>query len=169
LRPTIGETAPNFDLTSTEDCLLMLRDEAARAAVIVYCFGDPAAVGVRQALQELAARIDSLPGPVEILTVSPATIDQLKALQTELQLPFPLLRDDRDLMAAYGFEVPEEGVASPVLAVVDRQQRLVWYRCPAEDVGAAWPEIAACIKRMAPPTSNYPRTVVNRLVARRER
>lgn len=148
----------------------MLRDETARAGVIVYCFGDPSAADARQALQELAARLDSLPGPVEVLAVSPAAIDQLKALQTELQLPFPLLRDDRSLMAAYGFEPSEEEAAAPpVLAVVDRQQRLAWYRCPATDVGALWSEIAACVKRMAPPTANYPRAVINRLVSRRKR
>lgn len=147
----------------------MLRDEAVRCAVIVYCFADPAAAEARRELAALAAASGSIPGPIEILGVSPAPMDALKALQNELRLPFPLLRDDRGLMAAYGFEAAEEETPEPVLAVVDRQQRLAWYRRPAGDVESAWPEIAGCVKRMPPPTSNYPRTVVNRLVARRSR
>jgi peroxiredoxin len=147
----------------------MLRDEVVRSAVIVYCFDDPADEGARTALTALAARHGSIPGPVEIFAVSPAPMEALKSLQKELGLPFPLLRDDRGLMAAYGVERAEEEAAEPVLAVVDRQQRLAWYRRPAGAVDVAWPEVVACVERMKPPTSNYPRTVVNRLVAWRSR
>ena len=36
LGPEIGETAPNFDLSSTEGALLMLRDECVHSALVVY-------------------------------------------------------------------------------------------------------------------------------------
>lgn len=38
----IGDVAPNFDLSSTEDVLLMLRDEAPRTAVLLYFFSPDA-------------------------------------------------------------------------------------------------------------------------------
>ena len=40
-RISIGDQAPDFDLTSTEGSLLMLRDEVPRTAVVLYVFADP--------------------------------------------------------------------------------------------------------------------------------
>ena len=43
-----GDEAPNFDLTSTEDVVLMLRDEVSRTAALLYFF-DVEAEGSREA------------------------------------------------------------------------------------------------------------------------
>ena len=51
---SIGDEAPNFDLTSTEDVVIMLRDEVPRSAVLLYVFSDPFADATREDLQALA-------------------------------------------------------------------------------------------------------------------
>ena len=55
-----GVEAPNFDLTSTEDVVLMLRDEVPRMAVVLYFFADPGSDRSRQDLQVLAQVQNSL-------------------------------------------------------------------------------------------------------------
>ena len=47
---SIGDTAPNFDLSSTEDALLMLKDEVIRTAVVLYFFADAGSERVRRDL-----------------------------------------------------------------------------------------------------------------------
>ena len=54
-RLRVGDEAPNFDLTSTEDVLLMLRDEIPRSPVLLYFFPVEFATGVKDDLSSLAA------------------------------------------------------------------------------------------------------------------
>jgi hypothetical protein len=96
-RISIGDQAPNFDLTSTEGSLLMLRDEVPRTAVVLYFFSDPASERTRRDLQALGAKKQDLKKlHAKALAVSRAELLSLQKLQAELKLPFPLLHDDRD-------------------------------------------------------------------------
>ena len=57
---SIGDEAPNFDLSSTEDALLMLRDEVTRTAIVVYFFTDPASERAQRDLDALNRGLDAL-------------------------------------------------------------------------------------------------------------
>lgn len=161
--PAVGERAPDFDLTSTEDCVLTLRDTVGRAAALLYFFADPDSDTTRSDLQALAALTPRLPGPLRSLAISPTPIPRLKELQRELRLPFPLLRDDRALAAGYGFE-PETG--SPVLALVDRRQRIAWLGPANTPAESSAEELNSVLRRLEPATALLPRRLVNRLIAR---
>lgn len=166
--PMVGDEAPNFDLSSTEDVVIMLRDEVPRTAVLLYLFADGADEATRvelAALAEAAGRLAEL--PVTILGISPAKLDTLRKAQHELKLPFPLLHDDRGFSAHYGVEVPAEGeVAAPALVVVDRQQRIMWIANPAGSVKDALAHLESDLAKLPSSTSNYPRAVINRIVDR---
>jgi len=100
---SIGDEAPNFDLSSTEDVLLMLRDEVIRTTQLLYFFADAGSDQVRRDLDALSRGLDDLaPLTCRVLAVSPLPLDALKALQAERKLLFPLLHDDRNFSAAYG-------------------------------------------------------------------
>jgi peroxiredoxin len=166
-RLALGEEAPNFDLSSTEGSVLMLRDEVPRNLVVLYFFADPAAPAARNDLAALAATRDELARQrVNILGVSPAKMPELKALQLELGLPFPLLHDDRNFSHAYGIEAPAEGSPSPALILVGRDQTVRWIANPVSGVAEALAGLRAAIDPKASPTSNYPSKVINRLVDR---
>ncbi|MGH9381972.1 MAG: peroxiredoxin family protein, partial [Thermoanaerobaculia bacterium] len=102
--PAVGERAPDFDLTSTEGCVLTLRDSVGRAAALLYFFADPEAEAAHSDLLALARLSGRLPGPLRALGVSPTPVPRLQELQRELRLPYPLLRDDRALASRYGFD-----------------------------------------------------------------
>jgi peroxiredoxin len=165
---TIGDEAPNFDLASTEDVVLMLCDETARMAQALYLFADPASEEVRRDLAALAAVADELKASgVCILGISPTKIEPLKTLQREADLPFPLLYDDRGFSAAYGLEAPdEETPASPVLVLVDRSQKVIWIGDPGTSAESVRQALLAAAKKLPSPTTNYPRSIVNRVVDR---
>ena len=61
-RITIGDEAPNFDLSSTEGVLLMLRDEVPRTSVLLYFFSDLDGAETRADLQALAGAPDAAGG-----------------------------------------------------------------------------------------------------------
>lgn len=165
---SIGDEAPNFDLSSTEDALLMLKDEVVRTALVVYFFGNPADERVLRDLEALNARRDALVKlQVRILAVSPTPLDDLKKLQRERKLLFPLLHDDRNFSAAYGVTAPEEGrPAAPALVVVDRRQRLRFIANPVASVEGSMGQVESAIKDLPSPTKSYPKSVVNRWIDR---
>lgn len=164
----VGDVAPNFDLSSTEDVLLMLRDETPRTAVLLYFFSadsDGQLERCRADLQALSQCRDELQkAQAKVLAVSPQKVNVLKGLQQELGLNFPLLRDDRRFSAAYGIESPEEGAAQPALVVVDRSQQVIWLSNPIGSVAEVIPEVISLLKRLPASTAQYPRSIVNRLV-----
>lgn len=164
----VGDLAPNFDLSSTEGAVLMLCDEVPRNQVVLYFFADPASESVRADLAALAAARDGLAAKrVNILGVSPAKLPALNALQAELALPFPLLRDDRSFSVAYGVEPPEEDAdGDSALLLVGRDQRVLWLRNPSGSVESLLGELAAAVDIKESPTRNYPKSVINRLVDR---
>ncbi len=164
----IGDEAPNFDLTSTEDVVLMLRDEVPRTSVLLYFFAATADERARRDLAALATRSRQLAErQTAVIGVSPAKLDDLKALQRELDLPFPLLEDDRGFSAHYGVTPPaEDQQPQPALVAVDRRQRVLWLANPLTSLEAAWPDLEKALTRLPSPTANYPRSVINRLVDR---
>ena len=165
---SIGDEAPNFDLSSTEDALLMLKDEVSRTAVLVYFFADPASERAQRDLAALSNRLGKLAGlRARVLGVSPAKLDDLKKLQAERKILFPLLHDDRNFSAAYGVVPPEEGKpAAPALVLVGRRQRLLWQANPVAAVEEALPQVEKVLGDQPSPTRSYPKSVINRWIDR---
>jgi peroxiredoxin len=165
---SIGDEAPNFDLSSTEDALLMLKDEVTRTAMVIYFFANPADERVLRDLDALDARREALVKlQVRILAVSPTPLDDLRKLQRERKLRFPLLHDDRNFSAAYGVIAPEEGrPAAPAVVVVDRRQRLRFIANPVASVEDSLAQVESAIKDLPSPTKSYPKSVINKLVDR---
>lgn len=159
----VGDEAPNFDLTSTEDVLLMLRDECVRTSLVLYFFHDTEGEQVRDDLLSLARRWDELTQVnARVLGVSRAALPALKGLQKELHLPFPLLTDDRGFTALYGLAEPtDETPARPVLAAVDRYEVLLSLATLDGSAEAALPEIMKSLKALPSQTASLPRKVVN--------
>ena len=165
---SVGSEAPNFDLTSTEDVLLMLRDEVTRMAAVLYFFADPDSERVKSDLRLLADRQQALKAQMAaILGISPAKLPALKQLQRDLELPFPLLTDDRKFSLAYGVGTDsEETDPDPALMLVDRRQRIAWQANPVGPVEGALTDLQKALEGLGAQTSNYPGSVINRLVAR---
>ena len=165
---SIGDVAPNFDLSSTEDAVLMLKDEVVRTAVVVYFFADLESARVRQDLDALNGRLAALAQlDTRVLAVSPAKLDDLKKLQAERKLLFPLLHDDRNFAASYGVVPTEEGKpADPALVIVGRRQDIKWLANPVASVEGALPQVEKLLKDLPTPTRSYPKSVINRWVDR---
>jgi len=163
---SVGDSAPNFDLTSTEDVVLMLRDEVPRTAVVLFFCHDVKDEGVQSDLVALGRWRDKLMNErAKIMVVSAAKMPALKSVQVDLKLRFPLLADDRKFSLAYGVEAPgEDETPRSALFVIDRQQRVAWVSNPVLGVEASMGEVQATIKGLQSTTENYPKSVVNRLI-----
>jgi peroxiredoxin len=156
----IADEAPNFDLSSTENAVLMLRDEVARNAAVVYFFADPSDERAQRDLDALNQHLDRLARRnARILAVSPAKLDDLKKLQAGRKLLFPLLHDDRNFSAAYGVEP-----GAPALVVVSRKQRILWLANPVAAVTEAMPQVEKVLDDQPSPAKSYPKSVINKLV-----
>ena len=165
---SIGDVAPNFDLSSTEDAVLMLKDEVVRTALVVYFFADSESERVQRDLDALNRWQEPLRKlAAKVLAVSPAKLDDLKRLQVARQLRFPLLHDDRNFSAAYGVVPAGEGqTAAPALVVVGRRQDVKWVANPVASAAEAMPQVEKLLKDLPSPTRSYPKSVVNRLIDR---
>lgn len=165
---SIGDEAPNFDLTSTEDALLMLRDEVSQNALVLYFFADPESDAARRDLDALNRHLKDLARQrTRILAISPAKIEALKKVQVERQLLFPLLHDDRGFSGRYGVAAAEEGKpAAPALVVVSRKQKVLWLANPAAAVDEAMAQVLKVLKTLPSTTASYPKKVINRIVDR---
>lgn len=164
----IGDEAPNFDLSSTEGVLLMLRDEVSQAPVVLYFFADPESEDARRDLDTLNRNLDALKRlRTRVLAVSPAKLDDLKKVQAARKLLFPLLHDDREFSGKYGVAASGEGKpAAPALVVVSREQRVLWQANPVSAIESAMPQVLALLKGQPSLTAAYPRSIINRLVDR---
>lgn len=169
--PAVGQPAPELDLASTSGAMLMLRDELARTAVLLYFFTAPADERAHTDLGELARAHERLGRRgIRVLAVAPAPLAGLARLRATLDLPFPLLADDRRLHRLYGVPAPQEGAAGErALVLVDRRQRISrsWPSVPA--VSPLLPEIEAALAGSAEPRAAgaltaYPGAVINRWV-----
>jgi peroxiredoxin len=165
---SIGDTAPNFDLSSTEDAVLMLKDEIVRTAVVVYFFADLESDRVQRDLDALNRRLDPLARlSTRVLAVSPAKLDDLRKLQARRKLLFPLLHDDRNFAASYGVvSTQEDRPADPALVVVGRRQDVKWIANPVASVEDALQQVEKLLKDLPSPTRSYPKSVINRWVDR---
>lgn len=165
---SIGDEAPNFDLSSTEDALLMLKDEVVRTAIAVYFFADPASERAQRDLDALSRGLDALARlGARVLAVSPAKLDDLKKLQGDRKLLFPLLHDDRGFSAAYGVRpVVEGGTSDPALVVVSRRQRVLWLANPVAAVESALPQVVKALEALPSGTETYHKSVINRWIDR---
>ncbi|MGH9465438.1 MAG: redoxin domain-containing protein [Thermoanaerobaculia bacterium] len=156
-----GDAAPNFDLTSTEDVVLMLADEVVRTAIVLYVCPAPLGERTRRELTALAAASPSLVAvSARVLVVSPAPLEELKTVQRELELPFPLLHDDRNFALRYGVGGAD---APPALLLVDRRQRVAWTAAGGL-VEESLPALTAALDALPSPAEGLPRKVVNRLI-----
>ncbi|HEX5759559.1 MAG TPA: redoxin domain-containing protein [Thermoanaerobaculia bacterium] len=163
----IGDEAPNFDLSSTEGVLLMLRDEVIRTAQLLYLFADAGSDRVQGDLEALNRSLDALAElRCRVLAVSPTPLKELATLQVERQLLFPLLHDDRNFSAAYGVAAEEGKPAAPALFLVSRTQRLLWLANPVGNAEEAISQVLKLLKSQPSPTASYPKSVINRLVDR---
>jgi peroxiredoxin len=164
-QPAVGDEAPNFDLTSSEGVVLMLRDELSRTAVLLYFF-DAEGEGCREDLTALRDAWTRLGGHrARVFGIANAKPDALLALQHQLGLPFPLLSDDRGFAGHYGVEPAAEGESpAPALFLVDRRQRLAWAANPVPAMSEALAAVDKALADLPGPASNYPRKVVNRVV-----
>lgn len=164
----IGDTAPNFDLSSTENAVLMLKDEVVRTAVVLYFFAGLESERVRRDLAALNRSLGALAKlSTRVLAVSPVKLDDLKKVQAERKLFFPLLHDDRNFSASYGVVATQEGKpADPALVVVGRRQDVRWLANPVVSVEEALPQVEKLLKDLPSPTRSYPKSVINRLVDR---
>ena len=157
---SIGDEAPNFDLSSTEDAVLMLRDEVTRTAIVVYFFTDPASERAQRDLDAPNRGLDALARKsARVLAVSPAKLDELKKLQIERKLLFPLLHDDRNFSAVYG-------AGEAALVLVSRRQRVLWMANPVASVEAALPQALEALAKLPSGTETYNKNVINRLIDR---
>jgi peroxiredoxin len=172
----IGDEAPVFDLASTSGAVLMLRDELARTAVLLYFFGgsaDAQAVADPQVTSDLVALARATPAlrtrAVRPLALAPAPLATLAALRVDLDLPFPLLADDRHFHRLYGLTSPEDGGSAGSapqrgLVLVDRRQRVSRAWLPLGDLATALEEIGAAAAALPSPLRHYPKSVINRWV-----
>lgn len=163
----VGGLAPDFDLTSTEGVVLMLRDEVVRTAVVLYFF---AAAGERELgdLDTLNRQLAEVrKRTARILAVSPLPLATLQAFQRERHLLFPLLHDDRGFSAAYGVAPHAEGTpAPPALALVDRRQTLRLFANPVASVAETLAQIDEALEKLPSPTDGYPKSIINKLIDR---
>jgi peroxiredoxin len=165
--PELGATAPNFDLTSTEGVVLMLRDEVVRTAIVLYFFAQEGE-RERRDLEALNARTEALRSrKARVLAVSPLPLETLRTLQRERKLRFPLLHDDRSFSASYGVASRAEGEPAPsALAVVDRRQALRFLALPLAAIETALPQAEAALEALPSPTQDYPKGIINRWIDR---
>lgn len=158
---TVGDPAPNFDLTSTENAVLMLRDEVPRVQVLLYFFdGVSEAIGQLEELARNAAEL--VARGIKILGVSQASLEELANVQQQTRLPFPLLHDDRELSKLYG----AGNGKGPVVVLVDHAQRVAMIERQVADVGGLISSFLAGRGKRSDSTANYPTSVINRLVSR---
>jgi peroxiredoxin len=157
----VGDEAPNFDLTSTEGAVLMLRDEIPRSPVLLFFF--PEAAAASSDLVELAAMAAELAKrEVKVLGISESPLSDLATIQREHSLPFPLLHDDRGFSHRYcGAES-----GGRTVALVDRRQRVAWLERDPESLSGVLTGVLGVAEKMPSSTANYPRSVINRLVDR---
>jgi peroxiredoxin len=158
---SVGDEAPNFDLTSTEGVILMLRDEVPRSPVLLLFEPDIEAAG--DDLDVCARFTDRLAAArLKLFVVSESALAELQEVQRRKQLPYPLLHDDRGFSRQYG----SEDEARRALFLVDRDQRVAWLEREPASLDEALAQALALVEKMPSPTEAYPRSVINRLVDR---
>jgi peroxiredoxin Q/BCP len=118
----VGDQAPDFELSGTGGKTYKLSDYRGRKVILAFYPGDFTAVCTKQfcSYRDESERLDSL--GVDVLGISPQSVDSHERFTEEKSLNVPLLADeDKAVARAYGvlagpmvrraiFIVDEEGV-----------------------------------------------------------
>ncbi len=140
----------------------MLRDEVPRNAMVLYVFLEDDD-STRADLQVLGESVSGWAAKgIRVMALAPLKLPVLKQLQAELQLPFPLLADDRDFCAQYGVDPEATGRR---LVVVNRHCQVAWIADPWTDIVEAITAMKAAGLDKESALTNYPGKVINRLVS----
>ncbi len=118
-RIEVGDPAPNFELQGTGERTYRLSDFQGRWLVLAFYPGDFTPVCTRQfcSYRDAADRLDEL--EVEVLGVSPQSVDSHQRFQSKYQLKVPLLADPgRATIRAYGVLGPG-GLVRRSIFIVD--------------------------------------------------
>jgi peroxiredoxin len=121
--PAVGVSLPAFALPDTSGNVVRLRDFKQRRPVLLAFLRDPASEASRAWLSSLAherARLDDL--RIAVLVIAPSSVEDLRRLQIELDLPFappiaPL--SDAEVAAAEAY-LPAETPAPDAIYLADR-------------------------------------------------
>jgi peroxiredoxin len=163
----VGDLAPDFDLASTEDVILMLKDEVPRTPVLLYVFAGAQDEQARADLAEIERRRTALlERRAKILAASPAPLPELKKLQADLRLHFPVLADDRGFTKGYGLDGAEGKAPPPALYLIGRDLRVLWRERPVMAIGAALGAVEKLLGGQPSSAAGYPRRVINRWIDR---
>ncbi len=126
--PDVGDSAPDFTLSSTEGSITLSDRLQQRAVLLVFYPGDDTPVCTRQ----LCDYRDNLDGfadlGVDILALNPQKLDSHERFAKKHGLPFPLLSDpDRIVCNAYGAS-GLLGMTKRALVLIGRDGRVRWRR-----------------------------------------
>ena len=144
----IGDTAPDFELPGAEGRTYRLSDYEGRTVILAFYPGDFTPVCTRQfcSYRDGDDRLDEL--GVEVLGISPQSVDSHKRFRDKHHLTVPLLADqDREVIKAYGVGAPGGMVRRSIFIVdpdgVVRFRHVALFGLHYKDVSALGEALAA--------------------------
>jgi peroxiredoxin Q/BCP len=137
----VGDTAPEFALAGTGGRTYRLSEYRGRWVILAFYPGDFTPVCTRQfcSYRDGDDRLDEL--GVEVLGISPQSIDSHDRFTAKHDLTVPLLADeDREVIRAYGVGAPG-GIVRRSIFIVDpegivRYRHIAWLGLHYKDIGA---------------------------------
>jgi peroxiredoxin Q/BCP len=137
----VGDTAPEFALAGTGGRTYRLSEYRGRWVILAFYPGDFTPVCTRQfcSYRDGDDRLDEL--GVEVLGISPQSIDSHDRFTAKHDLTVPLLADeDRAVIRAYGVGAPG-GIVRRSIFIVDpegivRYRHIAWLGLHYKDIGA---------------------------------
>jgi peroxiredoxin Q/BCP len=123
----VGDRAPEFELAGTEGRAYRLSDYRGKWVILAFYPGDFTPVCTRQfcSYRDADDRLDQL--GVEVLGISPQTVDSHNRFAAKHDLTVPLLADEgREVIRAYGVGAPG-GLVRRSIFIVD-PDRVIRYR-----------------------------------------
>jgi peroxiredoxin Q/BCP len=123
----VGDRAPQFELPGTEGRAYRLSDYRGRWLILAFYPGDFTPVCTRQfcSYRDAEDRLDQL--GVEVLGISPQSVDSHRRFTATHGLTVPLLSDEgRDVIRAYGVWAPG-GLVRRSIFIVD-PEGMIRYR-----------------------------------------
>jgi thioredoxin-dependent peroxiredoxin len=137
----VGDTAPEFALAGTGGRTYRLSEYRGRWVILAFYPGDFTLVCTRQfcSYRDGDDRLDEL--GVEVLGISPQSVDSHDRFTAKHDLTVPLLADeDREVIRAYGVGAPG-GLVRRSIFIVDpegivRYRHIAWLGLHYKDIGA---------------------------------
>jgi peroxiredoxin Q/BCP len=144
----VGDTAPEFALAGTGGRTYRLSEYRGRWVILAFYPGDFTLVCTRQfcSYRDGDDRLDEL--GVEVLGISPQSVDSHDRFTAKHDLTVPLLADeDREVIRAYGVGAPG-GLVRRSIFIVDpegvvRYRHIAWLGLHYKDIGALSEALAA--------------------------